>query len=147
MRIDEALVGVSRLFLDTAPVIYQVERIPHFMDVIDPIFDRLDRDITSVISPVTLAECLGAAIRLNLVTLEQTYLNLLDRKDVIFVETTLAIARETARIRFKYNFLQLADALQVATALQSGCEAFLTNNAQLKQVKELRMLVVKEMQV
>jgi hypothetical protein len=39
MRISDALTGVSRLFLDTAPVIYFVERNPQFVDLVDPIFD------------------------------------------------------------------------------------------------------------
>lgn len=33
MRIDEALQGVTRLFLDTAPVIYYVEKHPTYLDL------------------------------------------------------------------------------------------------------------------
>jgi hypothetical protein len=33
MKISDALVGVSSLFLDTAPVIYFVERNPQFVDL------------------------------------------------------------------------------------------------------------------
>lgn len=145
MQIDEALSGVSRLFLDTAPVIYVVERNPQFVNVVDPIFDRLDLDITSVISPVTLAECLVGPMRLGLSDLERAYLNLLNRDDVIFVDSDPPIAREAARIRCEYNF-QLADALQIATALQASCDAFLTNDHQLKQTTELKVLVVKELE-
>jgi hypothetical protein len=66
MRISDALAGVSRLFLDTAPVIYFVERNPQFVDFVDPIFERLEVDITAVASPITLSECLVGAIRLGL---------------------------------------------------------------------------------
>lgn len=45
-----------------------------------------------------------------------------------------------------YN-LQLLDAFQVAAALQSKCEAILTNDMQLKRVKELRVLVVSELEI
>ncbi|MEH1833131.1 MAG: hypothetical protein V7L29_13890 [Nostoc sp.] len=38
MKINDALVGVSRLFVDTAPVIYFVERNPQFVDLVEPIF-------------------------------------------------------------------------------------------------------------
>ncbi len=65
MRISDALTGVSRLFLDTAPVIYFVERNPQFVDLVDPIFDRLEADITAVVSGITLSECLVGAIRLS----------------------------------------------------------------------------------
>jgi len=123
MQIEEALAGVSRLFLDTAPVIYFVERNPEFVDRVDPIFDRLE----------------------FLTDLEQVYLNVVTRGDVLFVEDTLAIAHEAARVRFKYN-LQLPDALQIAAAIASNCEAFLTNDAQIKRVTELKVLVVSELE-
>jgi len=48
MRIEEALTGVSRLFLDTAPVIYFVERNPQFVEQVDPIFNRLESETHSL---------------------------------------------------------------------------------------------------
>lgn len=146
MRISDALVGVSSLFLDTAPVIYFVERNPQFVDLVDPIFDRLEADITAVVSGITLSECLVGAIRLGLVDLEQAFVDVLQQDEVVFVEINVAIAREAARIRVRYN-LQLPDALQVAAAIIAGCEAFLTNDTALKRVTELRVLVVGELSV
>jgi predicted nucleic acid-binding protein len=46
----------------------------------------------------------------------------------------------------RYN-LQLPDAVQVATDLTAGCEAFLTNDRALKRVTKLRILVVGELVV
>ncbi|MEH2369865.1 type II toxin-antitoxin system VapC family toxin [Nostoc sp.] len=146
MRISDALDGVSRLFLDTAPVIYFVERNPQFVDLVDPIFDRLEADITAVASAITLSECLVGAIRLGLVDLEQAFVDVLQQEQVVFVEINANIAREAARIRVRYN-LQLADALQVAAAIIAGCETFLTNDTALKRVIELRVLVVGELSV
>jgi predicted nucleic acid-binding protein len=146
MKISDALVGVSSLFLDTAPVIYFVERNPQFVDLVDPIFDRLEADITAVVSGITLSECLVGAIRLGLVDLEQAFVDVLQQDEVVFVEINVAIAREAARIRVRYN-LQLPDALQVAAAIIAGCEAFLTNDTALKRVTELRVLVVGELSV
>jgi predicted nucleic acid-binding protein len=146
MRISDALAGVSRLFLDTAPVIYFVERNPQFVNLVDPIFDRLEADITAVASGITLSECLVGVIRLGLVDLEQAFVDVLQQEQVVFVEINAAIARESARIRVRYN-LQLPDALQVAAAKVAGCEAFLTNDAAFKRVTELRVLVVGEFEV
>ncbi|MEH2211414.1 type II toxin-antitoxin system VapC family toxin [Nostoc sp.] len=146
MKISDALAGVSRLFLDTAPVIYFVERNPQFVDLVDPIFDRLEADITAVVSAITLSECLVGAIRLGLVDLEQAFVDVLQQEQVVFVEINANIAREAARIRVHYN-LQLPDALQVATAIIAGCETFLTNDTALKRVIELRVLVVGELSV
>ncbi|MEH1906793.1 MAG: hypothetical protein V7L05_01175 [Nostoc sp.] len=74
MKISDALANVSRLFLDTAPVIYFVERNPQFVDLVDPIFDRLEADITAVASAITLSECLvGAIVPNHIVKYSQTY--------------------------------------------------------------------------
>ncbi|MDF5723561.1 MAG: PIN domain-containing protein [Rhizonema sp. PD37] len=144
MKISDALTGVSSLFLDTAPVIYFVERNPRFVDFVDPIFERLEADITPVASPITLSECLVGALRLELVDLEQAFVDVLLNNEVVFVKIEAAIARAAARIRVRYN-LQLPDALQIASALTAGCEAFLTNDEALKRVTELRILVVSEL--
>lgn len=144
MEISNALNEVGRLFLDTAPVIYFVERNPQFVNLVDPIFERLETDITAVVSPITLAECLVGAIRLGSANLEQVFVDVLLSDEVLFIETNSTIAREAARIRVHYN-LQLPDALQVATALIGGCDAFLTNDEALKRVTELRILVVNDL--
>jgi predicted nucleic acid-binding protein len=47
-------------------------------------------------------------------------------------------------LRAHYN-LRTPDALQVATALEFGCQAFLTNDEQLQRVTDLRVLVLKEL--
>lgn len=43
--------------------------------------------------------------------------------------------------------LRTPDALQIAAALVAGCEAFLTNDAGLKRVTELRVLVLDELEM
>jgi predicted nucleic acid-binding protein len=141
MQINEALAEVSLLFLDTAPVIYWVERNPQFLKVVDPIFDRLDTDIRAVASPITLAECLVHPQRLGLTNLEQAFINVIQGENVTFTPIDGEIAREAAKMRVRYN-LQLPDALQVATALSSGCEALLTNDIALQRVTELRVVVL-----
>lgn len=146
MRIDRALAGVTQLFLDTAPVIYFVERNPQFVAVVDPIFERLDANIMAITSPVTLAECLVGPQQLGLADLEQAFIDMIQGENVTFVPIDGGIASEAARIRVCYN-LQLPDALQVAVALVAGCEAFLTNDVRLKRISELRVLVLGELEV
>ena len=43
--------------------------------------------------------------------------------------------------------MRLPDALQLAVALQEGCEAFLTNDPRLKRVAEPRVLVLDELEL
>ncbi|MBD2354935.1 hypothetical protein H6G41_09915 [Tolypothrix sp. FACHB-123] len=46
-----------------------------------------------------------------------------------------------------YYGLKLLDALQVATALVAGCDAFLTNDVALQRVTELRILVLAALEI
>jgi predicted nucleic acid-binding protein len=41
--------------------------------------------------------------------------------------------------------MKLPDAIQVAVAIDQGCEAFLTNDRRLAQVTELRVLVLDDL--
>jgi len=55
-------------------------------------------------------------------------------------------AKVAADLRARYN-LRTPDALQLATAIKAGCDAFLTNDATLKKVTELKVLVLSELQL
>ncbi len=44
MRVADALAHVERIFLDTAPVIYYVEKNPNYFDAIARIFDWIDME-------------------------------------------------------------------------------------------------------
>lgn len=58
-----------------------------------------------------------------------------------FVPTTDVIADQSAQLRAKYN-LGFADALQIATAINAKCDAFLTNDTKLQRVSELQVVVL-----
>ena len=40
MKITDALTGVLRLFLDTAPVVYYVEQNPNYISSVDIVFNQ-----------------------------------------------------------------------------------------------------------
>ncbi len=52
-----------------------------------------------------------------------------------------AAARCAAELRAKYQ-IRTPDALQLASALTASCDAFLTNDAKLQRVTEVRVLVL-----
>jgi predicted nucleic acid-binding protein len=39
------------------------------------------------------------------------------------------------------------DALQIATAVESGCEGFLTNDLTIKRIQEIKILVLDELEL
>ena len=143
MSIAEHLQGVSKLFLDTAPVIYFVERNPQYLPYVRVVFEHVrDRLLTAVTSPVTLAECLVRPYRLGQTELQQEFIDLMTGIEGIeFVRIDQTLALQAAQIRARYN-LQLPDAFQIAVALAAGCEAFLTNDVIFRRVTELQVLVL-----
>ncbi|MGK7876274.1 MAG: type II toxin-antitoxin system VapC family toxin [Xenococcaceae cyanobacterium] len=140
MRIAEAFEGVTRVFLDTAPVIYFVEATPVFAEVTWATFELMEqRGIQGVTTPVTLAECLVMPIRLGLEKVQQDFTDLLMRTDGIeLVDINAVMGQKAAELRERYG-LKLPDALQLAAALEAGCEIFLTNDVVLQRVTELRV--------
>ena len=55
MTITEHLQGVRRLFLDTAPVIYFVEKNLAYIEHVKPVFALIDAgELQAVTSPITL---------------------------------------------------------------------------------------------
>src|SRR3982751_4066445 len=147
MKIADALKDVTRLFLDTAPVIYYVEKHVLYAPLVVPIFQRIDGGSpTAVVSPVTLAECLVVPFRAGLAMLQQDFLDLLlNGNNTVFASIDGACAQRAAEMRARYN-LSLLDALQIAVALSAGCEALLTNDAGLRRVSELRVLVLDDLE-
>lgn len=147
MKVEQALLGINRLFLDTAPVIYLIERNPRFFDTVQEIFVALEQgDIQVVTSPITLAECLVGAYQANQPQAASSFTRYLTQANVEFVETTAAIADQAAKLRVQHK-LVLADAIQLATALQSQCQGFLTNDIELKRVTGIQILVVDRLSV
>ncbi|WP_373526462.1 type II toxin-antitoxin system VapC family toxin [Nostoc sp.] len=146
MSITNRLQGMRRLFLDTAPVIYFVERHPQYFGLVREAFDQLQNTpLVGLVSPITLAECLVQPYRLGQTELQQEFIELMTDNDNIefvpFAKETLAI--DAAQIRAKYN-LQLPDAFQIAVALAAGCDAFLTNDVAFRRVTELQVLMLND---
>jgi predicted nucleic acid-binding protein len=146
VTVTDALRGVTRLFLDTAPVIYFVERNPTYTTRVDQVFDRIDAGVLpAVTSPITLSECLVLPISQGLLQAQQDFADLVvSGANVTFVAIGDAIARSAAELRAHYN-LGLADAFQVATALAASCDALLTNDSTLRRVQELRIIVLDDL--
>lgn len=66
---------------------------------------------------------------------------ILEGPGVTFCPVDAWIAQQAAELRARYN-LSLADALQVAVALDRDCDAILTNDLGFQRVSELRMILV-----
>lgn len=145
MNLSDGLDSIRRIFLDTAPVIYFVEKNPVFASKVQNLFQRLDDSkLTAVISPITLAECLVVPYRQDQPAVAQAFQDLLtNSENVLLYSIDEIIATKAAELRARYN-LTLTDAFQIAVAIHSGCDVFLTNDSDLKRVTEIQVMVISE---
>jgi predicted nucleic acid-binding protein len=141
--LDVALAGVARLGFDTSPFIYFIERHPNYVSLLREIFRRVDSgSITGCSSVVTVTEVLTRPKQLGDTALVQEYRSLLlQGRNFSVVPVDAAIAELAADLRASYR-LRTPDALQIATAIQAGCKAFLTNDGALQRVDTLRVLLL-----
>lgn len=127
---------------DTNIFIYYFQKHPQLGPKVKNIFEYLIKHkILSVTSNITLIEVLASPLSPDLIKrLEEELLNFPILK---IQETTNQIASEAARIRRTYGF-KMADSIQLAAALHSKAQIFITNDSRLKQFKELKILMLKE---
>jgi predicted nucleic acid-binding protein len=96
---------------------------------------------------VTLAEVLVKPFKLGDQAAEDNYRDFLqNRDDIVLIALNEIIAEQAATLRAKYG-LKLPDAFQIATAIASNCDAFLTNDLGVKRVTEIRVLVLDELEI
>lgn len=148
VKISAAFGKVKRLYAEAAPFIYFVEANPQYLDQMDVIFKRLDAgEIQGFTSAITLTEVLMLPVRLGRRDLETAYRSiLLHNTSVSLIQASGEIAEQAAHLCARYN-LRTPDALHVATALDSKCDAFLTNDKGLRRITEIAVLVADDLEL
>lgn len=94
-----------------------------------------------VTSILTFTELLS--YKANQAAIERLKSDFLSTPNMTIVQVDMKIAEDAARIRRKYGF-RLPDAIQLATALDSQTQTFLTNDKRLKVFKELPVTLLTE---
>jgi predicted nucleic acid-binding protein len=128
-----------RVYLDTAPVIYLVEAVPNYAELVDR---RVSvADVIQVASDLTRMECRVKPLREGNTALLHEY-------DAYFAEAveeivglSRAVIDRATDIRARYEF-RTPDAIHLAAAVVSGCEVFLTNDSRLMRFPDIAMDVI-----
>ena len=148
-KLQDALTGVNRLGIDTDATIYFVQANPTYDALVAEVFSRIGNgQITGFASTISLLETLVLPIRTGDVLLQEKFRGLLlDSSNLYLTPVSPALAERAAEIRALYN-LKTPDAIQAATALETACDAFLTNNGKdFRRVKSLNVLVLDELEL
>lgn len=148
MKVSEALAGVSRVYFDSAPLVYYVEENPVYVRQMDAIIELIERvGIEAFSSVILLPEVLMQPTRLGKTQLVAAYRDILfNSQQFQLVAVSVEIAERATALRAAYN-LRTPDAIHMATALETGCGAFLTNDNGLKRVREIQVLILDDIEV
>jgi predicted nucleic acid-binding protein len=133
----------SAVAIDTAPVIYFIEKSPAYVELVSPFFEALDRgDFRAVTSTITLTEVLIHPLRNGNRALAERYFRILtESRNLAVLPVSDVIASEAAALRAMHGF-KTPDAIQMATGLVGGASSFLTNDAGLGSIPGLRSIVL-----
>jgi predicted nucleic acid-binding protein len=148
MKIEDALKGVGHIYIETAPLIYYVEANPAYVDRMDAIISAIEKSsIDAVSSVMTLTEVLAQPLKLGNINLAQAYRAiLLNSGGFRLLPITAQIAESAADFRARYN-MRTPDALHIASAIDAGCDAFLTNDKGIKRVSEIAVWTLDELEL
>jgi len=145
-KLAQALTGITKLGIDTSPLIYFIERHPVYLAIMQEIIQQIDAGkIIGYSSVVTLTEVLVHPKQLKQLTIEEKYRTLLQNsRGFELIPIDANIAEKAAELRAHYN-LRTPDTLQLAATYDVGCQAFLTNDKDLKKVTELRIILLDDL--
>jgi predicted nucleic acid-binding protein len=135
------------VFLDTSPIIYVLENNREYCTKVSSLLTKKIREnATFVTSVVSIAEFGVKPKRTNNLSLLEDLDELIRVLEIQVKEINRPIADLTSTIRAKYPSIKNFDALQIATAVNSNCSLFLTNDKKLKVVDELRISLIEDLE-
>ena len=139
------MTGYSKVFVDTAPIIYFLDEDVHFGEKARLIFEEILSEGKQIISSsVTCLEYLVYPYRNGNQEKVDVFFEFAEREGLSLISITVDIAKIAAKIRAEYTSFKAMDAIQLAVAMTTGCDVFLTNDDQLKQYKGIKVLTVEE---
>jgi len=100
--------------------------------------------ISVIVSELALLETLVAPLKQTDALLITAYERLLTKTEVRMLPITAQILREAAGLRAQFN-LKTPDAIHAASALNHGCDLFVTNDPIFRRVPNLKVEILNEL--
>ena len=135
----------KKFFLDSTPLIYFLDRDPNFGEKTAQIISYLiDNEKYIASSIISATEYLIYPYRTGNDAKVKAFWKFIYDNYIVLSPISKDIAVEAAKIRAEYRHFKTADVLQLAAAICSGCDLFLTNDKQLKQFDKISCMTVAE---
>lgn len=137
---------MSRIYFDTTPLIYFLDDEKPFSNkVASFIFNHQNEDDCYFTSSITDTEYLVFPYKSGDSGKVKAYDFFLADFDFQIVEPNRTITKQAAKLRAKYPSLKGMDAIHISTSIYYGCDIFLTNDSQLKQISEANVILVDDL--
>ncbi len=139
------MIESKRIYIDTSPYIYYLEKNLQYGDRVKAfLVNNYNLGTEFVTSVITIEEYSIVPYRENNKKLLEDFDMLIEDMETSVIDITKLIAKKAAQIRAEYKNFKAMDALQLAAAVKSSCSVFLTNDKQLRQFKELKVITMED---
>ena len=144
-HIKELLEKYQIVGIDTVAFIYHFEENEKYLPFTNVLFEMIENGkVRAVTSTITLMEILVKPKRDGNQKAANEYKFILQTFPNLEIRNIDAeVAERAAEIRAKYG-VKPPDALQVTTSLINNAEAFITNDKELKKIREIETIVMDE---
>jgi predicted nucleic acid-binding protein len=135
----------GRLALDTNALIYYLDQREPYRTWLRPIFLDMERGLSEfVLSVIVYAEMRVKPLRERDERVLEMIEALVDTESIRLIPVSLEVSRRASEIRASLD-LELPDAIIVATAIISGCDALIGNDKRCaSRVTEIRYIYLDE---
>ena len=137
----------KRIFLDTNPIIYYLQHNTEFGETVKAFLIAMRKERAQFVSSdITIEEYCVYPYREKNTALIDSFDQFVSLSEMEIVYTSEVIAKKAAQIRAEFTAFKAMDALQLATAVISGCDCFLTNDKQLQQFTEIKVHLIRNLE-
>lgn len=137
------MTAFNRVFLDTSPIIYYLQKNEPYFIIMRTLLLQFQQSFVALVSSdLTIAEYCVRPYKTNNLLLIQALEGFVKDANIEIAHTSWSIAMRAARIRAEYPAFKAVDSLQIATAIENGCDLFLTNDKQLRQFEGIQCMTL-----
>lgn len=140
MTLAKQIPDGATVLIDTSPIIYWFEDSPLAVPFEAVFADVHAGRIDAMVTPITVAEVVSGPLRAGKEALAERYRQALAGSQGFTVRDINAdIAMLAARLRLRHA-LKLPDAIQLATAVHTGCFALISRDRDFRNVTDVLVL-------
>ena len=140
------LLSFSKVGLDSMVFIYQFADNPRYSSLTNVVMDLLGKKkIKAVTSTISVIETLVKPEEEEDMAILSEYENVFQHLPHLkIIPVDWPLSRLAAKLRGRYPKIRVPDAIQVSAALLEDCPVFLTNDSQLKKIREIKVVLLKD---